>query len=234
MGTSLTTAHPWLQRCVSGFGRESFYLLGNHLGLGEDGGDEGGGSGQEGQGCQGGIWWCWILNRQLGTLWGFLDNFWKGIWRISHGRSLQDGFDLISRRKRLLGGGFPHPKRYQEGRDRDSSQPGKHKAIQSGICGPVFQSTASSAVFTNSAKFPVIMLSEDQKPPCKCPFSGGWEFLATIPTLYMAQNLAFANSVMKGNFGETLNLQIKKIKHSKNAFPRHSKEESLSLLSRFK
>ena len=45
-----------------------FYLLTNHLGLGEDGGDEGGGAGQEDQGCQGGIWWCWILNRQLGTL----------------------------------------------------------------------------------------------------------------------------------------------------------------------
>ena len=45
-----------------------FYLLTNHPGVGEDGGDEGGGAGQEGQGCQGGIWWCWILNRQLGTL----------------------------------------------------------------------------------------------------------------------------------------------------------------------
>ena len=56
------------------------------------------------------------------------------------------------------------------------------------------------------------MLSEDQKPPCKCPFSGGWEFLATIPTLYMAQNLAFGNSVMKGNFGGEFESQNKKDK----------------------
>ena len=168
---------------------------------------------------------------------------WTGIWEpcegslTIYGRESQEShkervFRTGFKEEKTSRRWFSQPKRYQEGRDRDSSQPGKHKAIQSGICGPVFQSTASSAVFTNSAKFPVIMLSEDQKPPCKCPFSGGWEFLATIPTLYMAQNLAFANSVMKGNFGETLNLQIKKIKHSLNAF--HSKEESLSLLSRFK
>ena len=55
----------------------------------------------------------------------------------------------------------------------------------------VFQNPPS-VVFTNSAKWPVIILKRPEALFCKCPFGDGWEFLATIPALYMGQNLVFA------------------------------------------
>ena len=56
---------------------------------------------------------------------------------------------------------------------------------------PVFRNPPS-VVFTNSAKWPVIILKRPEALFCKCPFGDGWEFLATIPALYMGQNLVFA------------------------------------------